>query len=83
MIEFLWGTIAALCATAGLFFFKFWRRTHDLLFLGLTLGFETLALHWTGLALVHPVSETRHYFFFVRLLAFSLIIAGVIRKNAR
>jgi hypothetical protein len=81
MIEFLWGSIAALCVTAALFFFKYWRRTRDVLFLGFTLGFGTLALHWTGLSLLHPVSETRHHLFFVRLLAFAFIIAGVVAKN--
>jgi hypothetical protein len=81
MIQFLWGAIAALCAIAGAFFFKFWRQTRDGLFVGFALGFGTLALHWIGLGLLHPGNETRHYFFFVRLLAFIFILGGVAGKN--
>jgi hypothetical protein len=81
MIEFLWGGIAALCAIAATFFFKFWRQTQDGLFVGFALGFGTLALHWAALGLLHPASETRHYLFFVRLLAFGFIIGGVAGKN--
>ena len=81
MIPFLWGAIAALCAIAAAFFFKFWRQTRDGLFVGFALGFGTLALHWGALGLLHPPNETRHYLFFVRLLAFVFIIGGVAGKN--
>jgi hypothetical protein len=81
MIQFLWGIIAALCAVAATFFVKFWRQTRDGLFVGFALGFGTLAVHWGALGLLHPGNETRHYLFFVRLLAFGFIIAGVARKN--
>lgn len=58
------------------------RGARDHLFVGLALGFGTLALHWAGLAVLHPPNETRHYLFVVRLLAFVFILAGVIVKNA-
>jgi len=81
MTQFFWGATAALCAVAALFFFKFWRRTGDGLFAALAAGFGALSVHWTALALIHPASETRHYVYFVRLVAFGLIIGGVIYKN--
>ena len=81
MITFLWGAIGTLCAVAGLYFFKFWRQTRDGLCLGFTLGFGTLAVHWTALGILHPGNETRHYLYFVRLLAFAFIIGGVVAKN--
>ncbi len=81
MIQFLWGAIAALCAIAAAFFFKFWRQTRDVLFVGFALGFGTFALHWIALGLLHPGNETRHYLFFVRLLAFIFILGGVAGKN--
>jgi hypothetical protein len=81
MTQFFWGATAALCAVAALFFFKFWRRTGDGLFAAFAAGFGALSVHWTALALIHPPSETRHYLYFVRLVAFGLIIAGVIDKN--
>ncbi|HTQ05141.1 MAG TPA: DUF5985 family protein [Polyangiaceae bacterium] len=83
MIPFLWGAIASLCAVAGLFFFKFWRQTRDRLFFAFALGFATLSLHWAALGILHPSNETKHYLFFVRLLAFAFIIAGVVGKNRR
>jgi hypothetical protein len=81
MIDFLWGAIATLCAIAALFFVKFWRQTRDGLFVGFALGFGTLALHWTALAVIHPTSETRHYVFWLRLLAFVFILGAVVLKN--
>jgi hypothetical protein len=81
MIDFFWGSIATLCAVAALFFLKFWRQTRDGLFAGFALGFGTLSLHWTALTIIHPVSETRHYLFWVRLLAFLFILAAVALNN--
>lgn len=81
MTQFLWGATAGLCAVAALFFFKFWRRTGDGLFAAFSAGFSALGVHWTALALIHPASESRHYVYFVRLVAFALIISGVVSKN--
>ena len=81
MTQFLWAATATLCAVAALFFFKFWRRTGDGLFAAFAAGFGALSAHWTALALIHPASETRHYVYFVRLVAFGFIIGGVIHKN--
>jgi hypothetical protein len=79
--QFLWGALAALCAVAGLFFWKFWLRTREFLFGAFTAAFGILALHWTGLGLLNPSSDTRHYFYFVRFAAFVVIIWGVVHKN--
>jgi hypothetical protein len=79
--QFLWGALAALSAVSGLFFWRFWLRTRDSLFAAFTAGFSLLALHWGGLGLLNPGSETRHYLYFVRFAAFALIIWGVVQKN--
>lgn len=81
MTQFFWGATATLCMVAALFFFKFWRRTGDGLFAAFAAGFGALSAHWTVLAVINPASETRHYVYFVRLVAFGLIIGGVIHKN--
>jgi Family of unknown function (DUF5985) len=79
--QFLWGALAALSAVAGIFFWKFWQRTRDGLFVAFAAGFSLLAFHWAGLGVLNPSSDTRHYLYFVRLAAFALIIGGVVQKN--
>jgi hypothetical protein len=81
MNQFLWGTLAALTAVASIFFWKFWKRTADVLFFAFFAGFGVLALHWAALGVLSPTSETRHFFYVPRFVAFALILWGVIRKN--
>jgi hypothetical protein len=75
--------LAALSVVAAAFMWKFWQRTRDRLFRGMALGFAVLGLHWIGLGLLNPTSETRHGLYLVRFAAFALIIAGVVDKNRR
>ena len=81
MNQFFWGALAALSIIAATFFWKFWNRTKDPLFRSLALGFAILGLHWMGLGVLNPTSETRHGLYLVRFAAFVVIIAGVVRKN--
>lgn len=83
MNPFYWGVCAALCAVVAGFFLRFWRKTGDALFMAFAAGFAAFAAHWAGLGILNPSSETRHYLYVVRFLAFALIIAGVITKNRR
>ena len=80
---FLHGGCATACFVIGLFFLRFWRASHDRLFLFFLAAFWVFALHWCGLALLVPDDETRHWFYGVRLVAFLLIIAGIVDKNRR
>lgn len=81
MNSFLWGAGAALSLVAASFFLRFWRRTRESLFLAFSAGFAVFSAHWVGLGIVNPHSETRHYLYVVRFVAFALFIAGVIAKN--
>lgn len=81
MMQFLWGALSLASVIAGLFFFRFWIISRDRLFVFFALAFWTLALHWMGLGIANPGIETRHYLYLVRLLAFVLIIAGILDKN--
>jgi hypothetical protein len=81
--QFLWGATAALCAVAAVFFWRFWRKTREALFAAFSAGFAILAAHWAALGILNPSSETRHYLYVVRFIAFALIIAGVVSKNRR
>lgn len=83
MILFSWGALAMASTISGLFFFKFWRESSDRLFAFFAVAFWTLALQWTALAIVNPGLESRHELYLVRLAAFSVLIVGVLDKNAR
>jgi hypothetical protein len=81
MNQFLWGALSALSVVAAVFFFKFWRRTHDQLLAAFAAGFGILAVHWVALGLLNPANEARAYWFLLRFAAFALITWGVIVKN--
>ncbi|HVL85761.1 MAG TPA: DUF5985 family protein [Pseudonocardia sp.] len=78
---FLWGALAMASATVAVFFLRFWAHGRDRLFLFFALGFAAFALHWLGLGIVAPPVESRHYLYVLRLLAFLLILAGIVDKN--
>jgi len=79
----LLGALALAGWVAGLFFLRFWRLSGDRLFVFFCAAFWLLGLNWLSLVVIHWVPETRHHAFLVRLLAFALIIIGVIDKNRR
>ncbi len=81
MSQFLTGASATVSLFIGIFFLRFWRTSRDRLFLIFALGFWTLSLHWVLLGLADVANESRHYFYLLRLVAFALIITGVIDKN--
>lgn len=81
--QFLWGALWMATWTAALFFVRFWTQSRDRLFLMFGLAFAMLGTHWLALALVNPGEETRHYLYVLRLVAYLLIIAGIVDKNRR
>jgi hypothetical protein len=81
MREFMLGATAALCVVAALFFLRFWRQTRDRLFAYFSVAFGLLAGNWTALALIPAEHESRTLAYVVRLVAFALILVGVVDKN--
>lgn len=81
MSLFLWGALAMASATIAIFFLRFWTQSRDRLFLFFAMAFAAFALHWLGLGIVAPPEESRHYLYLLRLLAFVLILAGIVDKN--
>jgi hypothetical protein len=78
---FLTGATAFGAFLCGLFFFRFYRRTHDGLFLAFGIAFCLLGTGQTVLALADFPPEERSLLFLFRLAAFSLILVAIIRKN--
>lgn len=81
METFLHGAAAVNCGFIGLFFLRFWRQSRDGLFLSFALAFLILAAERAVLGLWPQATEWREYVYLLRLLAFCLIIHGIITKN--
>lgn len=81
LFDFLSGAITLGFLVAGLFFLRFWRRTHDRLFLAFAVAFALLGVGQAVQALANISQEERSYIFLIRLAAFTIILAAVIRKN--
>lgn len=69
--------------TAAMYFYSFWHRTRDPLFAAFALSFALLAFERIMLLYINAEDELRTYVYFVRLVAFILIILAIVRKNRR
>lgn len=81
--DFLSGTITMGFFVAGLFFLRFWKRTHDGLFIAFALAFWLLGLGQALLSFTDIPVEERSWLYLLRLAAFSLILISIWRKNRR
>ena len=79
---FIAGTITMGFAVASLLFARYWRRTGDALFIAFAVDFGLLALHHGIVGVMGIPREERTWLFLLRLAAFGLIIAAILRKNA-
>ena len=80
MMAFLHGMATMGFIIAGLFFLRFWWRTHDRLFVVLALAFWLLALGQVFLG-VSGAYPDESWEFLPNLGAFSLLILAILMKN--
>ncbi|HYG28153.1 MAG TPA: DUF5985 family protein [Caulobacteraceae bacterium] len=78
---FVVGMVTAGYVLAGIFFLNFWRRTRDSLFLVFALAFWLMALNQALPVLLGIPREEQGGIYLLRLAAFVLIIAAILRKN--
>jgi Ca2+/Na+ antiporter len=83
MSQVLSGAIIMANLVVGLFFLRFWRRTHDRLFAMFAAAFWMLAVNRIVLASLDVESEFRTSVYLVRLAGFVLILIAIIDKNRR
>lgn len=83
LLPFLSGAVVMGFWLAGLFFLRFWKRTHDELFFAFTLAFWLLGLAQALLAFSEVPVEERSWLYLIRLAAFMLILRAIWRKNRR
>jgi hypothetical protein len=83
MEEFMMGAIAMASAVASLFFLRFWRDTGDRLFGLFSLAFLLIGITRLGLAMSRDQAEGMTHWYWVRLVAFLIILAAIVDKNRR
>ncbi len=82
--QVVFGAIGMGMAVAGFFFLRFWRQSRDRLFALFALAFFVLAVNRFGIALVEPNEANAirgDYLYWVRFLAFALILVAIVDKN--
>lgn len=86
---FLSGFAAAAFLASAIFFLKFWRASRDPLFRSFAIAFSLLGLErivgavnaaMHGYDPVH-VDGIRGYIYLFRLLAFGVLLFGIVKKN--
>ena len=78
---FLLGVIATASIAAGGFFLKFWRQSHDGLFLAFGVAFIIEGINRIFLIFVEQPDEGHPAVYVVRLLAFLIILAAIVRSE--
>jgi hypothetical protein len=81
MGDFFSGMIAMGFLVAALFFFRFWRRTKDWLFVAFGIAFLMFALNQTLVSLADIPREERSWIYLLRLAGFVMLAAAIIGKN--
>ena len=81
LTQFFAGANMVAFLVAGLFFLRFWKKTHDRLFLIFAGAFAVMALERIALAWISSKSEITPFIYLIRLIAFVLIAVAIIDKN--
>lgn len=79
--NFLLGVFATLCLVAGAYFFKFWRKTRDPLFLAFAASFCIRSLNNAAKMSLSDPNTASTWSVIVGLLASLLIVIAILRKN--
>jgi uncharacterized protein DUF5985 len=83
MNQFIYGVNTMGFLVAGLFFWRFWRKSTDALFVFFAAAFLLFALDQFFLSLEAAVPASHDWAFFFRLAGFGLLIFAVLRKNLK
>jgi len=83
MIDFLSGAVTLGFLVAAGFFFSFWRKTQDRLFLAFAIAFVLFALNQGLAAVLVVVIEPASLIYVLRVLGFIIILGAIVDKNAR
>jgi hypothetical protein len=79
--SFMSGMVMMGFVIAGLFFFRFWSRTHDRLFAIFGVAFWLMALNEVFVDVSGTPSNEVVLAYVLRIIAYLLLIAGIVAKN--
>ena len=83
MIEFFSGAVTAGYLMAAVFFWRFFRRTNDRLFVAFAVAFGLFALNQALVGLFRVTTEPESLVYVLRILGFVVILAAILDKNVR
>lgn len=78
---FLLGVVVAASVVAAAFFVKFWRQTHDRLFLGFSAAFAIEGINRLAFLFLDHPNEGNPMIYTIRLFSYLLILAAIVHKN--
>jgi uncharacterized membrane protein HdeD (DUF308 family) len=78
---FLLGVIVTASLAASAFFLKFWRQTHDKLFLGFAAAFAIEGINRLAFLFLDNPDEGNPMIYTIRLFSYLLILAAIVNKN--
>jgi uncharacterized membrane protein len=81
MNQIMAGAVAMGFGVAGLFFLRFWRQTRERLFVLFALAFFIMSGNRVELTLTALRGARGDHLYFVRLIAFMLILIAILDKN--
>jgi Family of unknown function (DUF5985) len=83
MKYYMWGVLAMGCLVVAMLFLRYWRTSHQRLFVFFSAAFALLSVQWT-LSALSGTDEANHAdLLILRIFAFLCIIAGVLDRNRR
>lgn len=80
---FIYGAATMASFAIALFFFKHYLRTRDRLLAYFGIAFALIGVERIGLLLTSGELQAQSPFYFMRLIAFLLIIFAIVDKNRR
>lgn len=81
MVEFLSGAVTAGYLVAAAFFWRFFLKTHDRLFVAFTVAFVFFALNQALVGLFQVTTEPTSLVYVLRILGFVVLLAAILDKN--
>ena len=80
-LGFLIGVIATACFAIASLFFKYWRRTGDVLFLAFAVAFFIEAVNRIPLLFMQHPNDASPWYYVVRFISYLIILAAILKKN--
>jgi peptidoglycan/LPS O-acetylase OafA/YrhL len=81
MYAFVSGMVTAGYLVAALFFFRFWKRTREPLFVAFSISFVLFACGQLGSIWFEGPHDDDTWTFLLRLAGFVLLLVGIVGKN--